>query len=87
MIPELIRVAKSPFLLLPPGIHMADLATIERHYASSIWRRKLFVGLVEACGSLSRAGCQRLYLNGSFVTQKPVPNDYDACWDPSGVTE
>ena len=85
MIPELIRVAKSPWPLLPPGIHVTDLATVEQRFASSIWRRKLFNGLLEACGLLSRAGCQRLYLNGSFITEKPIPNDYDACWDPNGV--
>ena len=31
------------------------------------------------------AGCQRVWLNGSFVTAKTVPNDYDGCWDPEGV--
>jgi len=25
------------------------------------------------------------YLDGSFVTAKPHPNDYDACWDALGV--
>ena len=64
---------------------MTDLATVERRFSSSIWRRRLFNGLVEACGILGKAGCQRLYLNGSFVTEKPIPNDYDACWDPNGV--
>ena len=27
------------------------------------------------------AGVEVLYLNGSFVTAKPDPGDYDACWD------
>ena len=85
MIPELVQVEKSPWLLLPPGIHMTDLATVNRRFAFNSTRRKLFNGLVEASKILRRAGCRRLYLNGSFVTQKPIPNDYDACWDLSGV--
>ena len=26
-----------------------------------------------------------MYLDGSFVTSKQVPNDFDACWDEIGV--
>jgi len=26
-----------------------------------------------------------VYINGSFVTAKEVPGDFDACWDPTGV--
>ena len=32
-----------------------------------------------------RAGCRTVYLDGSFVTSKQVPNDFDACWDETGV--
>ncbi len=31
------------------------------------------------------AGCTDVWLNGSYVTDKEIPNDYDACWDPLGV--
>ena len=31
------------------------------------------------------AGCGTAYLNGSFVTSKESPNDYDACWEEAGV--
>ncbi|MCY4459033.1 MAG: hypothetical protein OXC26_01320 [Albidovulum sp.] len=31
------------------------------------------------------SGCRSLYLDGSFVSDKPKPNDYDACWNPHGV--
>jgi len=24
-------------------------------------------------------------LDGSYVTEKPSPGDFDACWDPAGV--
>lgn len=39
----------------------------------------------EALDNLKQAGCKRVYLNGSFVTSKYHPNDYDGCWDPEGV--
>ena len=26
-----------------------------------------------------------VYLDGSFITDKPYPGDFDACWDPVGV--
>ena len=34
---------------------------------------------------LEAAGCRRLWLNGSFVTSKEEPGDFDACWDEYGV--
>ena len=49
-------------------------------------RRRLMSGLKRALDSLKRAGCQRAYIDGSFVTDKQRPEDYDACWDPVGVT-
>ena len=26
-----------------------------------------------------------MIIGGSFVTRKRLPNDYDGCWDPTGV--
>lgn len=49
-------------------------------------RLRLLAGLREAIVSLRAAGCSTLYLGGSFVTGKRIPGDYDACWDPTGVT-
>jgi hypothetical protein len=34
---------------------------------------------------LVAAGCTRVWLNGSFVTAKDEPADFDACWHPDGV--
>src|SRR5437016_2969692 len=33
---------------------------------------------------LARAGCQIIYLDGSFVTTV-VPREYDVCWERRGV--
>lgn len=35
--------------------------------------------------NLKQAGCRTVYINGSFVTSKERPNDFDACWETKGV--
>ena len=85
MIPTLIDIVGAPWPVLPEGIHISDFASISACFATSHWRRDLFDGLLEVSRNLSNAGCRRLYLNGSFVTGKPKPADYDACWEPDGV--
>ena len=42
-------------------------------------------GFRAAIENLRDAGCSVVYLDGSFVTSKPHPNDYDACWEEAGV--
>ncbi len=68
-----------------PGIHDATLQEVRERFGSSEVRRKLFFGLVNACRLLKAAGCKEVFLDGSFVTEKPRPGDYDVCWDPTGV--
>lgn len=34
---------------------------------------------------MAAAGCLKVWLNGSFVTTKDEPGDFDAVWDPTGV--
>lgn len=85
MIPSSRPLAGSPFSLLPPGLHAATLEEVEKQYATNLHRRKLFDGLMVAAALLRNAGCRTIYLDGSFVTDKPKPNDYDGCWDPTGV--
>ncbi len=85
MIPDFIDLPGAPWPVLPVGIHEADLSEVQNVLTSNGWRRGLFDGLVKACGDLAAAGCGRLYLDGSFVTDKPQPGDYDACWHPYGV--
>lgn len=42
-------------------------------------------GLRAALENLKEAGCRVVYIDGSFVTRKDIPNDYDACWEEAGV--
>ena len=85
MIPHLTDLNGSPWKILPPGIYQADLNEVRAAFATNSRRRDLFAGLVDAAGRLRFAGCQLIYLDGSYVTGKPQPRDFDACWDPVGV--
>lgn len=84
MIPDLINIG-APFDVLPPGIHAANLTEVEECFGYNQRRRILFNGLIRAATNLRDANCSLIYLDGSFVTAKPYPGDYDACWDPNGV--
>ncbi len=86
MIPKLIKLTEShPHFVLPPGIHKATFEEIRERFAVTTYRMRLFEGFCLACQSLVAAGCQRIYLDGSFTTSKNHPGDFDACWDPEGV--
>ncbi|AGY56423.1 hypothetical protein GKIL_0176 [Gloeobacter kilaueensis JS1] len=34
---------------------------------------------------LRAAGCPTVYIDGSFVSNKQMPADFDACWELDGV--
>ncbi len=85
MIPELVDIPGAPFKVLPPGIHEATFAEVQNCFAYNRHRRCLFDGLISAAKSLKSAGCRRIYLDGSYVSSKPHPSDYDGCWHPADV--
>lgn len=85
MIPSLVRLPGAPYAVLPPGVHSATLAEVGHRYATNSRRKWLFEGLVEAAKALRSAGCATMFLDGSFVTDKEEPDDFDGYWDPSGV--
>jgi hypothetical protein len=70
---------------LPPGIHWADWPEFAGRFGSTLHRQQLLAGLVGALDSLHTAGCRAVYIDGSFVTSKEVPGDYDGCWSIQNV--
>jgi len=70
---------------LPPGIHSASWSEFEKRFGATSHRQRLLGGLLAALRALRDAGCGTAYIDGSFVTAKEVPGDYDGCWDISGV--
>ena len=71
--------------LLPPGVHWAKWDELTSRFGGSPWRQQLLTGFRVALENLKNAGCSTIYIDGSFVTAKAVPNDYDVCWDENGV--
>lgn len=80
MIPEFDQLGN-----LPPGIYAATIPEIEARFGGRGRRRKVFEDLLVWLRHMKAAGCRTVYINGSFVTAKEFPNDFDACFDPAGV--
>lgn len=85
MIPDFVSVTGSPWPLLPPGIHDSTLSEVYSRYVINACRSSLFFGLVRGLENLFLSGCQQVFLDGSYVTAKPMPNDYEICWDVTYV--
>lgn len=71
--------------LLPPGVHDGTLEDVRTAFAWNSRRKALFQGLERVVVNLRAAGCRVIWLDGSFVTDKPQPGDFDAAWDLDGV--
>jgi hypothetical protein len=71
---------------LPPGIHRATWEELCERFGHTPRRRSLLQGLSAALKQLSRAGCTLVYIDGSFVTAKEIPGDYDLCWSIERVS-
>ena len=70
---------------LPPAVHRATWRELHDRFGTTRWRRRLLVGLRAALENLQRAACLTAYVDGSFVSSKPEPGDFDACWEEAGV--
>jgi hypothetical protein len=81
MIPNFVKLAGSPWDLLPPGIHDSTLDEVFNRFAINRSRKLQYEGLITALDNLFRSGCSQIFLDGSYVTAKPIPADYEVCWD------
>jgi hypothetical protein len=88
MIPELVDIrGVVPWPVLPPGVHDATLIEVEERFATTPHRQWLFGGFLRVVEQLRSAGCAAVFLDGSFITGKPHPGDYDGLWDLTGVDQ
>ena len=85
MIPSLVSLPKVRYKVLPIGIHETTLLEVQNVYSYNPVRLNLFNGFVRGAKALAYAGCKTIFLNGSYVTSKEIPGDFDACWDPEGI--
>ena len=84
MIPALVDIG-APWEVLPPGLHQASLDEVEATFGDDAHRKHLGDSLRKGCEALRLAGCSVVYVDGSYVTAKPGPGDFDVCWEPAGV--
>ena len=70
---------------LPSGEQAATWQDMHDRFGYTPWRRQVLTGMLKALRLLKLAGCVRAYVDGSFVTAKAEPGDFDACWDAEGV--
>jgi hypothetical protein len=70
---------------LPPGVHDATWNEVKARFGDTSRRKQLLRGLERALRQLATAGCTSVLLDGSFVTAKAEPSDYDGAWETRGV--
>jgi hypothetical protein len=80
MIPAFMATDSDGHATLPAGQHLSDWETFARRFGYNIRRRKLLKGLVSVLNQLYNAQCEEVYIDGSFVTTKEVPNDIDLAY-------
>lgn len=65
--------------MLPPGSHEATVEEVRRRFGTgNRTRTRLMRGLQAVLRMAGMAGASLLYLDGSFVTDKKEPGDWDA---------
>ncbi|NJM75750.1 MAG: hypothetical protein HC852_08190 [Acaryochloridaceae cyanobacterium RU_4_10] len=72
---------------LPPGIYESNEAEFNRRFGFTPHRQRLLSGLQFALAELKQSGCDRVYIGGSFVTNKECPNDIDGCFEGVSIDE
>lgn len=72
---------------LPPGVHNATLEEVQIRFAITSHRQSLFEALSKVIDILRNANCSEVYLNGSYITHKAEPGDYDLVYEPAGMAE
>lgn len=70
---------------LPPGVHSASWEEVAERFGGTARRDALLQGLLRAAVNLRAAGARVIWLDGSFVTDKEEPDDWDGVWDPSNA--
>lgn len=67
--------------LLPVGIYPTTWSELIEKFGINEHRLKLLEGLKKGLNLLQQYGCTEACVDGSFVTNKPFPNDVDVCYD------
>jgi hypothetical protein len=66
---------------LPAGVYEANEAEFNQRFGFNSYRQQLLAALHLVLIALKQAGCDRVYIGGSFVTDKEEPGDIDGCFE------
>lgn len=72
---------------LPPGIHLTTWEEFKARYGVNYKRNLQLDGLERAIEEFKNAGSTKIFIDGSFVTEKKNPGDYDALYDLDEIDE
>lgn len=70
---------------LPIGLHPFAWMDFLAAFAWNSRRTFLAGGLYRALLNLKMAGCRAAIVDGSYVTAKDLPGDFDVAFDPNGM--
>lgn len=70
---------------MPPGVHTVTLTEVENKFAYNVRRKALSAGLSNVIRILKEANCLEVFLDGSYITTKEEPDDYDLCFEPTDL--
>lgn len=83
--PNFVNEEGCPYAILPPGEHLYNLNGFKKQFAFNELRLNQYNGLVRALVLLKQAGCRYVYIDGSYVSNKELPGDWDGCYDIRGT--
>ena len=67
---------------LPPGEHEATLTQLQEVFATNLRRKEIMTGLRRILAMLLAKDVKRVWVDGSFVTDKMRPSDVDVVFEP-----
>ena len=74
--------------LLPAGVHVCNLADIPAIFCGNLHRTDLFTNLQLCLADMKAAQLSgKVVINGSFVTDKEIPNDVELTLDARATSD
>jgi hypothetical protein len=71
---------------LEPGFYDMSLEEVRSIFCHNKHRSWLFEGIELAIEHLKKIGCKTIFLDGSYITKKELPKDFDLCWDDTDLS-
>jgi len=80
-----MELTYASFGALEPGIYPMTWEEFKEKFGYNEYRAWLLEGLEWAIADLKKIGCKAIFVDGSFITKKILPGDFDLCWEEEGV--